>query len=322
MRRERDTINRRADPLIESVDQLAKLLGARADSLADLSTSASSLYTTFSIVKSNGKVRTIRAPKARLRSVQRRALDELQHFVRYPYWMMGGVPKRSIITHAARHVGRQMVGTLDIAEFFPSTTEVMVREVAGKLGIVGNAQDVFVSLVVRDDELPQGSPISPFLANLALDSSDRRIDSLCRKYGLCYSRYIDDIAISGDADLRQFHGAIIQTLKSNGYDVATGKVRYMPRSKPQIVTKLVVNDRLRPHRGFVLDVKHAIWSCIHSGALPVALEQSITIRQLQNRLIGRVAHIKSCDAKLGRQLRNRMKDINWTTKVQPVDVAV
>lgn len=226
--------------------------------------------------------------------------------------MTGSVPKRSIFNHAQPHVRQEMVATFDILEFYPNTKTSNVRSVMERFGFCGSALDAVVMLVIKNDELPQGGPTSGFLANLALEPSDRRIDGLCRKHNLQFTRYVDDIAISGNIDLRSFHDAIAQSVTSCGYTLAPNKTQYMHRHERQIVTKLRVNDKLRPTPEFIFEVKSDIWDCLNNTALSAAIEKGISLTRLKHSLTGKVAHIGQADSKLGIKFKDMLRGVNWT----------
>lgn len=311
MRQEPPTIRRPLEPRVVTVEQLAALVKTPVNKLERLVLDAPTLYTSFEVPKPNGKTRTIQPPARPLRDLQRMLLDVLQECIRYPRWMMGGVPKRSIFDHAQPHVGRKMVATFDVKAFYPSTKPAMVRPVLERLGLGDAAADAVLRLVTKDDELPQGGPTSGFLANLALEPADRTIDWLCRKHGLNFTRYVDDMALSGDTELTKFHGTIIEAVNKCGYEVAPEKIRYMGRNVTQLVTKLRVNDKMRPTRAFIAEVKADIWECLNAGAAAVAAERGVQLYHLKNSLTGKVSHIRRADREAGEKLRGMLCGVDW-----------
>lgn len=319
MRQEPPTIRRPLDPRVVTVQQLAALLDLPVNKLEHLVLVAPSLYSSFEVPKPNGKTRTIRPPARPLRDLQRTLLDVLQECIRYPRWMMGGVPNRSIFNHAEPHVGRKMVATFDVRAFYPSTKAARVRTVLERLGIWDAAADAVLRLVTKDDELPQGSPTSGFLANLALEPADRRIDALCRKHGLNFTRYVDDMAISGDTDLRNFKSVVVDAVGSCGYALDTEKTKFKGRHEQQIVTKLLVNDKMRPTPKFTAEVKADIWECLNAGAAAVAAERGVQLHNLKNSLTGKVSHIRGADRDVGDKLRDMLCGVDWTAVRPAVD---
>lgn len=320
MRQEPPTIRRPLEPRVVTIKQLAALLDLPVNKLERLVLDAPSLYSRFEVPKPNGKMRLIEPPARPLRDLQRTILDLLQECVRYPRWMMGGVPGRSIFDHAKPHVGRKMVATFDVKDFYPSTTPMMILPVLERLGFRHAAADAVLCLVTKDEKLPQGSPTSGFLANLALEPADRTIDWLCRKHGLNFTRYVDDMAISGDTDLRNFKSVVVDAVGSCGYALDAGKTKFKWRHEQQIVTKLRVNDKLRPTREFMSEVKADIWECLNAGAAAVAAERGVQLHNLKNTLTGKVSHIRGADREAGDKLRGMLCGVDWT-KADRVEAA-
>jgi RNA-directed DNA polymerase len=296
------------------MDQLASLLGAPVDRLERLVAESANLYRPFSVRKANGKIRVIRAPDMKLRVVQRELLNVLQSRVRYPSWMTGGVPGRSIFHHARPHVGKGMVATFDIEAFFPSTNCAMVAKSLAGFGVDDAAAEAVLRLITIDDQLPQGSPTSGFIANMCLDASDRQIHALCRKHSLSFTRFVDDMALSGDEDLTKFYGVVADAVRACGYKLAAEKTKYMPRSHRQVVTKLVVNDKLRPTPEFLKDLKAQVRSCLDNGAWVVANASGLSVRTLKWTLAGKVSHVCGADPELGKELRGRLRGVVWADR--------
>jgi RNA-directed DNA polymerase len=265
MRAAPPTIRNPFERVISTQGELVALLGLEESAFKSLVEVAPSSYSVFQQPKKSGGYREIRPPRKPLRVVQRRIYRLLERRIHYPRWMMGGVPGRSIIKHAEPHVGRWMVATLDVKSFFPSVRATQVRAVLERFAIKESALDALVRLTTLDDQLPQGSPASCFLANLVFDSVDRRIDALCRKHGFFFTRYVDDLAISGDRDLHSFRGAFITPIEEYGFHVSTQKIHFMDRSVAQVVTNLCVNDKMRPTKAFINEVSEDIWSCLKGG---------------------------------------------------------
>lgn len=312
MRPEPPTIKVPFESPIVNLTEFATILGLDRQFFARIVDSAPTMYSRFLQPKKSGGYREISPPQKALRVVQRSIYNNLNQWVRYPRWMTGGVPKRSIFTHAKPHIGKQVVGTFDIMAFFPSVTEAHIRSVFERFCFSGEALDAAVRVTTLENRLPQGSPASCFLANLVFDSTDRQIYALCRKHGFIYTRYVDDMAISGEHKLCHFQNAIAQLVQSQGFAIAKEKVRFMQRSGPQIITNLCVNDKLRPTKSFISSVNDDLWECIKvGGPRMIALERGMSVRKLKNQLQGRIAHIGRADRQMGQKLRGKMHGINW-----------
>lgn len=92
----------------------------------------------------------------------------------------GGVPGRSNITHAERHLGKKYHFVTDIKAFYPSVGPKAVREVFFQRGYSGDASRLLTRLTTKDGELPQGVSTSMRLANIAFLPVDEQLLHMCR----------------------------------------------------------------------------------------------------------------------------------------------
>ncbi|MFN0195375.1 MAG: reverse transcriptase family protein [Planctomycetaceae bacterium] len=303
-----------AKEIIATRRQLARIVNSDIRYIEAIVSNPRDFYHEFTIPKKNGEPRTIRPPFLRFRNLQRLLLMEFYRRTSLRSCLHGSIPGKSIITHARAHVDREMVCTLDIRKFFPSTNSAHLLPVFTALGFVDEAAEVLLRLVTLDNALPQGAPTSAILANLAFAPGDTNNLYLCRKHTLRYSRYVDDIAISGDRDFRHLEGAFLDVIKACGYEVADDKIHFRRRDERQIITGLIVNRQLRPTKEFIDELKATIRSCMNHGAAIVACGDGISIKKLKAQLTGRVSHVRQIDEKLGNRLRGRLCSVDWRSK--------
>jgi retron-type reverse transcriptase len=207
------------------------------------------------------KRRWIEAPRPALKAVQRRILDRLAYQLPPTPYAHGFVPGRSILTHARNHCGRAWVLAMDIVDFFPSVSNERVAAIASELPLLPADRRLFVRLVTRREHLPQGAPTSPHLANLVTRSMDHALADLARRSGWAYSRYADDLALSGDTDPQPLRLHVERIVERFGFRIARRKTKLMPASRRQRVTGLVVNDRVtvpRPLRRRLRAILHRV----------------------------------------------------------------
>ena len=183
------------------------------------------------IPKRSGAYRLLEAPKAGLKSIQRRILHEVIDKVQPHDAAHGFRHGRSILTFAAPHANREVVLRLDLADFFATITEARVRAIFHSLGYPDDVARTLAALcctptpvsvlsarpVARSKEeiaerstqsqhlaathLPQGAPTSPGLANLVAFRLDQRLAALAANWQASYTRYADDLAFSGNKRL-------------------------------------------------------------------------------------------------------------------------
>lgn len=104
----------------------------------------------------------------------------------------------------SRHASSKYFFVTDIASFFPSINRGRIRATLGTARTSSPISDLdiwldkFVELVCIDDALPVGFSTSPAISNAALLPFDRVIYAECTARGLLYTRYSDDLVVSGN----------------------------------------------------------------------------------------------------------------------------
>jgi RNA-directed DNA polymerase len=171
------------------------------------------------IPKASGGLRLLEAPKARLRTVQRLLLHAVLDRIPAHAAAHGFVPGRSVLTFVRPHAGAAVLIRLDLENFFGS---VAAGRVFGVFRTAGYPEAVAHTLtglttnvvplqtwreapgrpfalgrLLATPHLPQGAPTAPALANLCAHELDRRLAGLAETFGLAYTRYADDLALSG-----------------------------------------------------------------------------------------------------------------------------
>jgi RNA-directed DNA polymerase len=255
-------------PIWESEADLAAALEITVGELRHFSIHRSrervSHYVTYAIPKRSGGQRIIHAPKARLKAILRRLQAELVRKLPVSEHAHGFVAHRSVRTGAALHVGKRVVMRLDLRDFFPTVTSARVR---GYLVALGYGYPVAATLAVLATEAPrqrveldgtifhvpvgprtcvQGAPTSPGLCNAIAHKLDRRIAGLARRAGFAYTRYADDLTLSGhDIDAaHRLRKQIERVIREEGFEVNAKKTRIMTSGGAQRVTGVTVNQVL------------------------------------------------------------------------------
>lgn len=161
--------------------------------------------------------------------------------------------------------------------------------------------------------LPQGAPTSPALANLCALHLDRRVDELAKSAGGQYTRYADDLAISGGEGIRRtvarLSMLVTQIAVEEGFDVNHRKTRFMHRSHRQLLTGIVLNEKPNVRREHFDRLKATLTNCVRLG--PTSQNRD-SVRDFQAHLSGRVAHVASLNAPRGKKLREIFQQIDWT----------
>ena len=281
--------------------------------------------------------RLIEAPKRSLKEVQNRILREILDKVPPHTAAHGFVRKKSIRSNAAPHVGQRVVLKFDLENFYPTVTFSRVAAIFRSLGYCREAalwlarlttsdapDDVRLQLNQRLSEaqrwkpyarrhLPQGASTSPALANLSAFVLDLRLAGLARKFNARYTRYADDLTFSGDEvfkkSLAVFIPLVNQIVKQEQFRVNRDKRRIVRNNQRQVVTGVVVNEKLNVSRRDFDDLKATLVNCIRRGP---STQNHLHHPDFAAYLHGRVAHVRSLNAQRGQRLLALYKQVDWT----------
>jgi hypothetical protein len=295
------------------------------------------------VPKPSGSFRLIEAPKPRLKALQRKILDEIVARIPAHESAHGFRPARSITTFAAPHIGKAIILKMDLRDFFVSITSARVTAVyltagypepVARLlsGLCTNTVPVQVmhhvdcaaaaglrrTLPWQEQRpfacphLPQGSPASPALANLAAYRLDARLAALSQGAGALYTRYADDLVFSGDdafaRSVSRFDVRVGTIALEEGFDVQHRKTRLMRQGGRQRVAGIVVNEKINIARDEYDLLKAILWNCVKHG--PSEQNRS-HVSDFRAHLAGRIAHAFRLNPKRGERLRGLFERIAW-----------
>lgn len=234
----------------------------------------SSRYRSFEInKKNNSKRRIINAPASSLKIVQQKLNQILQSIYSAKPTVHGFVYERSVLTNAKLHVGKRFVFNVDLEDFFPSINFGRVRGMfmAKPYALNDKVATVLAQICCHDNQLPQGAPTSPIVANMVCARLDSNLQKLAKEHYCMYSRYADDITFSKrshtfptaigyfDSDGVAVVGAELKhVIEANGFKINDGKVRQQTNKTRQSVTGLIVNRKANLPRNYIRQIRAMI----------------------------------------------------------------
>ncbi len=199
--------------------------------------------------ESGGKMRNLVYPEGRLRAVHERLKFHLNKIIQ-PSYLMSPRKGRSQRDNAAAHLNAAQYLTLDIKQFYPSTTRPMIRRsLIDQFGMSGDVAGLVAHVATADDRACFGSPLTPVLSTLVHRPMFDAIANLCAQYSLSYSVWVDDLTVSGAEITGEFVRNLREIIAKHG--LRSHKLKHYMGNKVVFITgvgvvgsNLVVPNRL------------------------------------------------------------------------------
>ena len=166
-------------------------------------------FEVFKIPKKSGGFREIKAPneeiKFKYKLIKELLEDTLKILPHNNAWAY--MPKRSTIDAIQRHKENdsQWFLKVDIKKFFDNCSKELIETQLNKLFPLHHnplAIKELAEFATLENELPQGTPLSPYLTNLIMVPFDYYFSNYCENNNLIYTRYADDIIISSKEEFQ------------------------------------------------------------------------------------------------------------------------
>lgn len=212
-------------PVIYDLNHLCALLGLKKNYVCSVVFCSKVFYRTFEMKKRSGGTREICVPYHSLKYLQAWIYSEILSKIPINRSAHGFVRKRSILTNAKVHQGQDCLLKIDLKDFFPSIPINWVTQVFKKIGYTNDVAFYLASICCLEGVLPQGAPTSPALSNIIASWMDKRLYKLCVAYNYKYSRYADDIGISGAYISESFISTVTDVIQDCGFTVNNNKTR-------------------------------------------------------------------------------------------------
>lgn len=253
-------------PVIFDLDHLCALLGLKKYYVTSVIFCSKAHYREFEIKKRSGGTREIRAPYPSLLYMQNWIYREILMKCKVNGTAHGFVRKRSILTNANVHKGQTYLLKMDLKDFFPSIPINWVIQVYKDIGYTNEVAYYLASICCLEDALPQGAPTSPMLSNIVASHMDKRLYKLCQEYGYKYTRYADDIAISGKFISPSFIDIVTNVIEDCKFVVNKKKTRLYGDKGNKIITGIsLANNEVRIPRNYRRELGQEVYCILKYG---------------------------------------------------------
>ena len=226
-----------------------------------------------------------------------------------------GTENIPILTGAKEHpVSPDLLINIDLENFFPTITFERVRGLYQSFGYSGYIASLLAMLCTycermplevkgemkyiktSDRILPQGSPASPMITNVICRNMDKRMQGLCQKLGLTYTRYADDMSFSyvGDTEnlaVGSFLHSVHQIIEAEGFHMKKEKTHILRKNSRQYITGIVINEEIGVPKKWVKVLK----ASIHNAQKLYESGGSVPAHTIYE-ISGKVAWLKSVNA--------------------------
>jgi len=280
--------------------------------------------------KRDGSMRLIEQPKTTLKRLQRQIYQDILSSLDTHPAAHGFCKNRNCLSHASLHVGKRYLLTFDIAQCFQSIGRLKVYSVFKRLGYPDAVARYLTALCthrvhleqaelklfdraqrerLKHRHLPQGAPSSPALTNAVLYGLDQRLTGLAKSLGLRYSRYADDIAMSGNRhrDWR-FLGPLVGGIcLDEGVTLNFKKTRIKRSHQKQRLVGIVVNNKTNVDRQYFDTLKATLTNCAKYG---LNSQNRSGHPHFRAHLLGQIQYVKTLNEQRGLKLESIYRAID------------
>lgn len=227
--------------------QLAELLGWKKQQLEALLRDKDR-YIKRDVKQIGSKTRNLAVPTGKLRTIHERLKFHLNK-IKQPDYLFSPRKGRAQRDNAEQHAGQTQFLSLDIRQFYPSTSDEHIFRWAHHVaGLRSDVAGLFTKLVAIDGRMPFGSPVSPVLTTHVHREMFDEICGICTANGLKMSLWVDDLTISGHEVRGDCVEQIRDAIRRRGFQ--THKIAFRMSSRPVIVTGVpIVKHRVTAPRG-------------------------------------------------------------------------
>lgn len=249
----------------------------------------------------NGKSRDLAYPVSRLRAVHERFKFHLNK-IKQPSYLFSPRKNFSQRDNAAHHLDQFQYLTLDLKQFYPSTTRQMIFDwLSSELGMYEDVAGLLSHLCTVDEQASLGSPLTPVLCSLVHRKMFDQIADICDKRGLRYSVWVDDLTISGNFVPGTVLNEIREVIRSFG--LKSHRIKYRNGNKPVFVTGIgIIGKNLIAPKSYNLKLKRLKQSL--DKAATDDERDSITLDMLS--LLGTIRYISGSKSNIGQKAANQM----------------
>jgi len=211
---------------------------------------------------------------------------------------------------AANHVGKNIIVSLDIKDFFHSIKQNQLVPIFQDFGFDEKPARTLSELCTYKAFVPQGALTSPKVSNIiAALTFGPTIKAYCDEHGFTLTIYADDITISYDneAKPRDVIDSVTARVTSAGFRVNTKKTKIMTSKQRQYVCGVVVNEKTN----LTYEERTKLRAIVHNisvhGLEPEAAKTNELPQRFAEITMGKLNWLRQLNQPLGQKLVDKLK---------------
>ena len=249
-----------------------------------------------------------------MRLVQYRILTRILDKVQVPEYIYAFEKSKSIPVMAQLHVGKNLLISVDIKNFFHSIKQRVVIQILQEgLGIGSQPARLISELCTYEAFTPQGALTSPKISNLvAALTFGPLIKAWADSNDFTCTIYADDVTLSTDRsdvvvpDVVRF---LQETIRQFNFRLNHKKTKIMHRGCRQFVCGVVVNQKTNMVRKQRDNLKAMVHNVCRNGYEVEARRLNKTPSEFENHLKGRLNWFSQLNLAAADKLRFRLASL-------------
>lgn len=268
-------------------------------------------YHRIEMEKKSGGTRLIESPTKELKAIQRWILRHILDKLTPSIYAKGFIKGKNLLDNVKPHQGHQYILNLDLEEFFNNVKSSHVYTLFKNIGYNNEVAFILTTICTKGGYLPQGAPTSPALSNLVCIRLDHRISTYCKKQALTYTRYADDLCVSGNKALvlQKASFLIKEIIQDEGFSINKKKEKLLGPKVRREVTGLTVTPKITINKQMYCLYRKRIFD----------LARNEEIKNSDEIIKGIISFVKSIDKNKGAKLSlfhtNTLKKIETSLEI-------
>lgn len=213
---------------------------------------------------------------------------------------------------AALHVGKEVIVSLDIQDFFHSIKQEGLYELFLSLGVSEKPARTLSEICTYKSFVPQGALTSPKVANIVTAVSfGPPIKEFCDANGYTLSIYADDVTISStnpSTNVGEIISVVSTAIHNAGFRVNRKKTKVMWKTSRQYVCGVVVNSKTNMQKKDRYKLRAIVHNITKNGLDAEAEKNRTDAGTFSSHIKGRLNWLKQLNQPMGIKYSDKLSE--------------